>query len=208
MSKVLVVDDSDVDRKLLSKVLLKSNFSVAIAKSGPQCLEQIKSQCPDLILTDIQMPEMSGTDLLVEIRKLHGPLELPIIMVSGLHETKDIVNCLALGANDYISKPYVREIVISRVQIQLDLAEAARKTALLGELNVMRGMVATLNHEINNPLAIALGWLETGEAVDKQKVRAALKRIDEIVKKITEISKSKPEYETYVGKSKMLKITG
>jgi len=81
MAHILVIDDESFIRSLFGQFLEKSGHSVALAADGREGLQLIKQQKPDLIITDIMMPEMDGLELLMEIRKQH--LEIPVIAISG-----------------------------------------------------------------------------------------------------------------------------
>ncbi len=159
--KILLVDDSDFDRELFRKVLSKvENFQIVEAETGEKCFEILNTEKIDLILMDIMMPGVFGTEVLVKIRSNFNALLLPIIMVTSKADTVDVINSLRSGANDYITKPVNFEIALSRINTHLKLSEVSKEMAKLQELAALDAMIATYNHEINNPLAIAIGYLE------------------------------------------------
>lgn len=211
---ILIVDDSDFDRSLLAKALArKGGFNLTEANSGERCLELLsESHQIDLILMDVMMPGKFGTQILQSIREKHNPIELPIIMITAKTDVSDVVTALHLGANDYITKPVNFEIAISRIGTHLRIAEASREMARLQEVAAMHAMISTYNHEINNPLTIALGGLKKFAAnrnddVALKKTEEALWRVADIVKKISELSeKHNVSYTTYAGSSKMMKV--
>ena len=82
-SKLLVVDDDDPNRDLMVRRLLKCGFEASHANSGKCALEWINSHTVDLVLLDVEMPEMSGLDVLTTLRQTYTPAQLPIIMVTG-----------------------------------------------------------------------------------------------------------------------------
>lgn len=208
---ILIVDDSQFDRDLLAKALARrGRFRILEANSGDQCLEILATQQVDLILMDILMPGTIGTQVLLKIRERFNAIELPIIMVTAKADPEDVVGCLQTGANDYISKPINFDVTISRILTHLKLAELSRKMSKFQEMAALDAMVTTYHHEINNPLTIALGSLNELSDPNSQsatRLRSALERIADIVKKIRKITdKKEAEFETYVGSTKMVKI--
>ena len=202
---IMIVDDSSFDRQLLESALLrKLGCNIIQADSGNHCLEQIGMQKVDLILMDIMMPEPSGTQVVLEIRKNFNAIELPIIMVTAKAETLDVVECLQNGANDYIMKPMNFEVALSRIFTHLKLAEVAQEMSKLKEMAALDALITTYNHEINNPLSIALGSLGPEP---NQRLKTALWRIADVVKKIREVTEKKEaEYANYASFSKMIKL--
>ncbi len=116
---LLVVDDNEMNRDLLSRRLSKKGYLVEVAESGPRALELIEDEAFDVVLLDIMMPGMDGMEVLRRIRGNHGPDELPVIMATAKTESEDIVAALKVGANDYVTKPFDFPVVLARVQTQL-----------------------------------------------------------------------------------------
>jgi len=116
---LLVVDDSDENRDVLSRRLIKKGFSVLVAESGPQALAIIDAQAVDLVLLDVMMPGMSGIEVLEQVRKTRTATELPIIMATAKTDSEDVVVALEAGANDYVTKPIDFPVALARVQSQL-----------------------------------------------------------------------------------------
>ena len=104
---VLVVDDSQVDRSRLEKLVADAGYLVSSAANGAQALEMAKRTKPDLVLMDINMPEMDGYQATEEIRAMDLPLarEVPIIAMTANVFQEDIERCLAAGMNDHVGKP-------------------------------------------------------------------------------------------------------
>lgn len=121
---ILVVDDNEMNRDLLSRRLAKKGFTVDVAEDGFEALDWIDSNPCDLVLLDIMMPGMSGIEVLVKIRETHDGTELPVIMATAKDTREDIVGALRLGANDYVTKPIDFPVVLARVNAQLGLKRA------------------------------------------------------------------------------------
>lgn len=208
---ILIVDDSDFDRTLLVKALArKGDFSSFEANCGDKCLEMIDSQKIDLILLDIMMPGTPGTQILQKIRQKFNAITLPVIMVTSKADTSDVVECLQNGANDYITKPVNFDVAISRITTHLRLLELSFEMAKLKEFAALDSMIATYNHEINNPLSIAIGFSTSSRIKEEEsvkKVQDALYRIADIMQKIKSITDKKQiEYDNYAQNSKMIKL--
>jgi class 3 adenylate cyclase len=114
--KILVVDDTPQNVKLLADLLRAKGYAVSTAKSGREALEQVDAERPDLVLLDVVMPEMSGYDV---CRKLRGNLAtatLPIIMVTALDPAQERVKGIEAGADDFLSKPINQPELLARVK--------------------------------------------------------------------------------------------
>jgi diguanylate cyclase (GGDEF)-like protein/PAS domain S-box-containing protein len=121
---LLVVDDVEMNRDMLSRRLRREGYAVLVAASGREALDIIDSQQVTLVLLDVEMPEMSGLDVLATVRGRHSRTELPIIMVTARHQSSDIVDALTLGASDYVTKPIDFPVAIARIETQLWLKQA------------------------------------------------------------------------------------
>lgn len=199
MNKLLIVDDDKLNGIQLVKRLEKRNFECTYVESGEECLKLIKSEKFDCVLLDIMMPNISGLDVLKKIRKKINNFELPIIMVTAKDQTEDIVEALHLKANDYIRKPVNIDVAIARVTTQIKLKELFHESMKGKQLQTINTMITTLNHEINNPLAIAIGNLTilntNNENQRINKTLNALDRITDIVRKIEYLVGNKEEIE-------------
>jgi class 3 adenylate cyclase len=130
---LLVVDDSEMNRDMLARRLVRRGYTVAAAEDGRQALEMIAAQQFDLIVLDIMMPGLSGLDVLEDLRQRYAPSELPVIMATAKDQSEDIVLALKLGANDYVTKPLDFPVVLARVQAQLSLKRAMQEIQTLAE---------------------------------------------------------------------------
>ena len=121
---ILVVDDDANHRKILSRLLTKVGFSVHAVNSATECLQSLESHKPTLILMDVQMPDMLGTDLCVRIKNNTRFEDVIIILISGHKITpEDQAYGLEIGADDYISRPFVKRELIARINSLIRLKE-------------------------------------------------------------------------------------
>jgi class 3 adenylate cyclase len=123
-STLLVVDDNDLNREVLTRFFEMRKYAVLGAEDGRQALEIVDSRPVDLVLLDVMMPDVSGLDVLKALRDRRSRAELPVIMVTAKDQTEDVVEALNLGANDYIVKPLDFPVVLARVETQLSLKQA------------------------------------------------------------------------------------
>ncbi len=119
---ILIVEDTDINARILSSFLAKNNYKVSIAKSGEEALQQIQFYIPHLILLDIVMPGIDGFETCRRFKANPQSKDIPIIFMTSLAETVDKVRGLELGAVDYITKPFQFEEVLARINNHLKLS--------------------------------------------------------------------------------------
>ena len=117
--KILVVDDEKDIVELLQYNLEKEGYKISAVFSGEQCLENVKTELPDLILLDLMLPEIDGLDVCKILKSNSRTSNIPIIMLTAKGEETDIVLGLELGADDYITKPFKVRELLARVKAVL-----------------------------------------------------------------------------------------
>jgi diguanylate cyclase (GGDEF)-like protein/PAS domain S-box-containing protein len=117
--RLLIVDDNEMNRDMLARRLLRKGYLVFLAENAKDLLERVKQDTVDLVLLDIEMPEISGLDALQKLRERYSAAALPIIMVTAKTQSEDIVKALDLGANDYLTKPIDFPVAVARIDTQL-----------------------------------------------------------------------------------------
>lgn len=154
---ILVVDDV-ISNVLLLKVLLAAQkFNVITASNGMEAIDITKKQQPDLILLDVMMPGMSGFEVAQKLKNDPEVQHIPIIFLTALNSTADIVTGFKVGANDFISKPFNKEELVIRVSHQISLIAAKRiilqKTEELKKTIQGRDkMYSVIAHDLRSPL--------------------------------------------------------
>src|SRR5580693_6262915 len=126
---LLLVDDEALNRDMLSRRLEHHGFRVDVAGDGPSALKSVAARRPDLVLLDIMMPGMTGVEVLQALRVTYPANQLPVIMVTALKDSDEVVEALNLGANDYITKPVDFPVAVARIRGQL--ARQAAEGALV-----------------------------------------------------------------------------
>ncbi|MCX7655780.1 MAG: response regulator transcription factor [Treponemataceae bacterium] len=116
---ILVVEDDADIQELLAYNLGKEGYTVVSADNGERALELLEVTNPDVIILDIMLPGMDGTDVLRAIRQDHRFKQIPVIMATAKSEDMDIITGLELGADDYIAKPFSPRVLIARIRALL-----------------------------------------------------------------------------------------
>lgn len=124
--KILIVDDTITNVLLLQVILKNARYNTISAASGQEALNKVESEAPDLILLDIMMPGMNGFEVAQILKSSEEYKEIPIIFLTALNTSQDIVKGFKTGANDYISKPFNKEELLIRVNHQISLVAAKR----------------------------------------------------------------------------------
>jgi adenylate cyclase len=117
---VLVVDDNEMNRDLLSRRLTKQGHVVVIAEDGLQAIDKLQSQPCDLVLLDVMMPGLNGYQVLEKIKADAVLRHIPVIMISALDDLDSVVRCIELGAEDYLFKPFNPTLLKARISASLE----------------------------------------------------------------------------------------
>ena len=156
--KILIVDDV-VSNVLLLKILLTNEkFQVCTANCGNACIEQAKKEHPDLILLDVMMPDISGFDTAVILKKDPETKDIPIIFLTALNTPSDLVRGFQVGANDFLTKPFNKEELVMRVVQQISLVAAKRiiirqNEELRRTISNRDKMYSVIAHDLRSPMA-------------------------------------------------------
>jgi signal transduction histidine kinase/CheY-like chemotaxis protein len=118
---VLVVDDEPINRRVLENHLKLAGYRVVEANDGNEALKLVKQRAFDLILLDIMMPNMSGYEVCDVIRKTYSPSQLPIVLLTAKNRVSDLVAGFNVGANDYLTKPFSKNELLSRIKTHVNL---------------------------------------------------------------------------------------
>jgi len=169
---VLIVDDTPANLKLLAEMLKRSGYKARPVPSGKLAIQAVQNERPDLILLDINMPEMNGYEVCAQLKADAASKDIPIIFISALDETTDKTRAFAAGGVDYVTKPFQFEEVESRVQTHLKLrrlqAELETQNLLLQERydqlkqldELQDNLTHMVVHDMRSPLMGIMGNLE------------------------------------------------
>lgn len=131
MAKILVVEDDISIHELIIEILKKEKYSVLNAYSGTEALMILEKDKVDLILLDLMLPGLNGEEILKKI------INIPIIIVSAKTASDDKVNCLLNGANDYITKPFDKQELLARIQVQLRINKPINNELIFKNLKLL-----------------------------------------------------------------------
>ncbi len=155
---VLVVDDIEANRDVLSRRLKRQGYTVATAQNGRLALERLRADTFDLVLLDIMMPEMDGYEVLQHLKADPVLRRIPVIVISALSEMDSVVRCIELGAEDYLPKPFNPTLLKARTGACLEKKRARdREAHLFAQLQENHLRVQLLNAEMAR-------WREAHEA--------------------------------------------
>ncbi|MCI5144671.1 MAG: diguanylate cyclase [Candidatus Electrothrix sp. AR3] len=137
---VLIVDDNSRNIQLVANIVKENGFKVAIAQNGREALDFLQTKRPDLILLDIMMPEMDGLEACRRIKADERYKNIPVIFITALSDTQNILKAFEVGGNDYITKPFIREEVQARIKVHIKLKKAIEELAGLAITDELTGV--------------------------------------------------------------------
>ena len=159
---ILVVDDSRTNLHVIGGRLGAMGYMVVLADSGREALDLISGRGFDLVLLDMVMPVMCGLDVLTEIRSVPDTVDLPVIMITALNDTRGAVEALAAGADDHLAKPFDFGVLQARIERTLERA---------GRIAELKRTVASLDARIA-ARAIELGETRSELAVTRARIES------------------------------------
>ena len=118
---ILIVDDDTTNLQVIGSFLYNKNYKIILAKSGEDDLKSVENNLPDLILLDIMMPEMNGYEVCNKLKANNQTKNIPVIFLTAKTETKDIIKGFKTGGVDYITKPFIKEELLARIQTHINL---------------------------------------------------------------------------------------
>lgn len=190
---ILVVEDEPLSRDMLRRRLEQAGSNVTTVGDGESAIEWLAANRCDIVLMDVAMPRMSGIDALHRIRQTFSHDSLPVILVSAMVDSEDVVSGLDAGANDYVVKPINFRVLQARIHACLRMKETVR---LLVEAERQRVMIETLSEsatKLATPLAETINNLERvmhktiADRETQDELNAVVSCIDEVVQVIEKL---------------------
>lgn len=179
--RVLIVDDSRTNLNVMGQRLGQLGYLVVLSDKGREALDLISGRGFDLVLLDMMMPGMSGTQVLGEIRATPDTADLPVIMITGCNDSASAVEALAAGADDHVAKPFDFDVLAARIERTLNRAT---------RLADLKRSVATLDARIASR-AIELGETRSELAVtraDRARLVSSIQSLNAEVERLSETS--------------------
>jgi len=154
---LLVIEDESTIRNDMAEILLFEGFEVLTAENGLEGLRMAIDKLPDLIVTDLMMPEMDGYELLTALRENPQTRLIPVVIVTAMADKEDIRTGMNMGADDYLVKPFTRHELLNAIQIRLQKVDflSEKRHSDLQELRLQ--LIKYLPHELNTPLNGIIG---------------------------------------------------
>ena len=155
---IVLVDDDRVIQKMVGGFLERTGYRVRRASDGIEALEMVHERVPDLVITDVRMPELNGIELTSRLRGNHRTAGVPILMFSDLVEARDALAGYAVGADDYLPKPFELAILEAKVQSLLRRSAGAAAKANRGRVILFahaKGGVGTTSLAVNTAVLLA-----------------------------------------------------
>ncbi|MBN2003192.1 MAG: hybrid sensor histidine kinase/response regulator [Anaerolineae bacterium] len=157
---ILIVDDDDTLRELLHDLLIKDGYKVLTAANGQEALAEMDKQRPDAIIADIMMPNMDGYSFYEAVRQKQEWVSIPFIFLTAKGEHEDIMRGKAMGAEDYLLKPFSSRDLLIILQARLKRS-AAIQTAMKADTNQLKEqIIGILGHELRTPLTFISGYTD------------------------------------------------
>ncbi|KJU84274.1 sensory box histidine kinase/response regulator [Candidatus Magnetobacterium bavaricum] len=173
--EILVVEDSMVQRELLRRSLMRAGYEVLAAKNGVEGLTLTKSRQPALIISDIAMPEMDGYEMCFRIKTDEELKHIPVILLTALSDTKEIIRGLQSEADYYITKPYDEVYVLQSIDTILNTPGATSDTASQDKLEIsLMGEVYEIKSKPKHILNLLLSTYENAVRKNRELLKAQI----------------------------------
>lgn len=203
--KILIVEDDMANRKIMKSQLTAAKYQVVTSKNGSSALKQLVSdKTIDIVLLDLMLPDISGFDVCTEIRKSYTLFDKPVIMVTSKNKLKDLVEGFAVGANDFITKPYNIYELIARINSSITLKNIYKDNTSLKKVNNLKSDIVDMAaHDLKSPLTIISGYskrilkiteIESKESEIAKKILNSSDKMLSIINKMLHDSK----YENFI----------
>jgi two-component system, sensor histidine kinase and response regulator len=163
--RILIVDDMATNRFLISSCLVAEGYTVVEADSGEAALKFVARGGIDAMIMDYLMPGMSGVQVLKQVRRAHSSTTLPILIVTSFYDTGTVLDALASGANDYVTKPFESQVLLARLDAHIERKRFADELLRAKDdavsANVAKSeFLSAMSHELRTPLNGILGLAE------------------------------------------------
>ncbi len=190
---ILIVDDNSNNVKIIAITLRAFNYKLVIATNGQSAIEMVEKTRPDLVLMDVMMPGMDGYETCEKIKAKKDNENIPVIFLTALSEKANIIRGFEVGGVDYITKPFNKEELISRVKTHLELKftrdELQKNSNYLQSLNAVKDrMFSVIGHDLRSPLGSVKMTLEyLSETIEETSIEELKSTIDLLQKTTDEV---------------------
>ncbi len=158
MVKILVIDDESLPRETMVRLLNFSGYETLEARDGQAGIQLASQNLPDLVISDVRMPNMNGFEMLQGLRSNPDTTSIPVVFVSALNDLKAIREGMNEGVDDYLGKPYSAEELLRVVDTQLKKKTLVRDKFDTSLKLLRKNIIYALPHEFRTPLSVILGY--------------------------------------------------
>ncbi|HRI47795.1 MAG: hybrid sensor histidine kinase/response regulator [Ignavibacteriaceae bacterium] len=158
MTKILIIEDEAPLREEIADWLMFENFEVFVAGNGREGIKSALENKPDLIFSDIMMPDMDGRRTLIELKANPETSMIPFVFMTALAERSEVRKGMELGADDYITKPFSREELLKTISTRLEKSKVVHKHTQKEVDSIKNRIIFHLPHELRTPLIGVLGF--------------------------------------------------
>ncbi|MEL6309594.1 MAG: hybrid sensor histidine kinase/response regulator, partial [Chloroflexota bacterium] len=199
-ASILVVDDNEMNVDLLEDILEQANYVVYTALNGKTAIESMQATQPDIVLLDISMPVMNGFEVSEWMNTQDTLKDVPVIFISALDDTNNIVKGFDVGGVDYINKPFKSREVLARVHTHVTIARQRKEIEALRQrerqqferMDTLRSQfISSATHDLKNPLFVISGYTDMLEMnpdiTGNKRVKGFIEAIQRGVEKMTDL---------------------
>ena len=175
----LVVAEDNADLREFLRTLLLPSYDVIAASDGREALELVRAERPDLVLSDVMMPHMTGTDLCMAIKDDESLQNTPVILLTARTGSEAVLEGYTSGADDFVNKPIHPRILLARIRAQLRLRALGLQLAQQERLAAVGTLAAGVGHEVRNPINAVLNGARA--LLDRQGIEPSARRVLEVI---------------------------
>lgn len=182
MAKILIIEDADSIRELITEILMNEGFQAIAASNGQQGLQLANTEFPDLIICDIMMPGLDGYGVLEQLRQNPKTVIIPFIFLTAKSGKKDLREGMQLGADDYLTKPFTEDELLNSVRSRLEHSQLLESSYNRQLQQFCSNITLALPHELRTPLTGIMGsvgfLLAQLESLSKPEIKEMLEYIN------------------------------
>ncbi len=172
---ILVVDDNEMNRDMLSRRMERQGYAVTTAENGEVALRQLAAQQFDLILLDVMMPILNGYEVLERVKNDDRWRDIPVIMISAVDDLDSVVKCIELGAEDYLFKPFNPVLLKARISASLERSASRQRNHMTSSNGIGRELLIAIHERLSAMIVDDVGAFNADQQLE---IEAILNDID------------------------------
>lgn len=210
--RIYLIDDSKVFTQVVSALLEEQGCKVKVFHSAQTAIEVIFQEPPDIIITDLEMPEINGIDFIKTIREQNELSFIPILMLTSKDDPQTYAECIDSGADAFASKANIKQVLIAQLKALLRIAELKKETILVKQFHAVQNLIGTYKHDFGNSITILDGKLiklskEFANVIDSDTYKSLQNCVERLKLTLEKLNTLRNyQEEKYSEKSKIVKI--